>query len=448
MAIANYNIDELIRESQTGNISSKHKIVILNERLIWSVVHKYRFRVVELEDLFQIGCIGLMKCIDKFNFDFNVKFATYAVPMIQGEIQRYLRDDSILKISRSIKELGYKIRIQTETFRITNGREPTNKELAILIGVPLEDIFEAINANKACRSIDEVIFEGDKDNSEVTLLDQLVDEKPDDWFEYVDLKDIIKNLPERSKFIIVKRYYEELTQSEVGVLLGITQVQISRLEKRILIQIRSLLQQKIKEPENEGDDEEMKNGKITKKIQVFELLDAGFNKEEIIKLQELTTASYVNYKSMWNKEKKNQIAVNKLKRIEKEIEPPKFIDQPKKVGEEQQFVEEPKKVIEEPKIVEVPREKIQLVFETKSTKKLLSVDLILIDGLVLAGSNIYNQNVKNGDNCIEDIDLVERMLKGTDNTWNSKIIFFQNDIINGSIHFSNIKDYKLNIKES
>lgn len=208
-------------------------------RLVWSVVQRFLNRGYDPEDLFQIGCIGLLKSVDKFDLSYDVKFSTYAVPMIIGEIQRFIRDDGTVKVSRSLKEIGNKIRRAKDELTKEYGRSPTIQELSDYLQIPQEELLLAQEAVLTPTSIHETVYENDGDP--ITLMDQISDQDQDNWFEKIALKDAIASLDERERLIVYLRYYKDQTQSEVANRLGISQVQVSRLEKKILKQIRKLL---------------------------------------------------------------------------------------------------------------------------------------------------------------------------------------------------------------
>ena len=229
-------VKDLIRRSQEGDQEARDEIVKNNLRLVWSVVQRFMNRGYEPEDLFQIGCIGLLKSIDKFDLSFDVKFSTYAVPMIIGEIQRFLRDDGTVKVSRSIKEQGNKIRRAKEELSKVYGRVPTINEIAEYLSLSPEEVVFAQEASKQPASIHETVYENDGDP--ITLLDQIADTNETKWFDKIALKDAIEELDERERLIVFLRYFKDQTQSEVAERLGISQVQVSRLEKKILKQIK------------------------------------------------------------------------------------------------------------------------------------------------------------------------------------------------------------------
>lgn len=231
----------LIRRSQSGDQEARDKIVNSNLRLVWSVVQRFLNRGYEPDDLYQIGCIGLLKSVDKFDLSFEVKFSTYAVPMIIGEIQRFIRDDGTVKVSRSLKEMAHKVRRAKEELSKTYGRVPTLTELAEHLELTPEEIVLAQEASRSPSSIHETVYENDGDP--ITLLDQIADTNETKWFDKIALKEAIHGLDERERLIVYLRYYKDQTQSEVAVRLGISQVQVSRLEKKILQQMKDHMNQ-------------------------------------------------------------------------------------------------------------------------------------------------------------------------------------------------------------
>ena len=234
-------VKRLIALSQSGDNAARDRLVNCNIRLVWSVVQRFMNRGYEPEDLFQIGCIGLLKSVDKFDLSYDVKFSTYAVPMIIGEIQRFLRDDGTLKVSRSLKEMANKVRKKKDELSKLLGRRPTVKEVAEELGVTPEDVVFAQEANKPPASIHETVFENDGDP--ITLMDQIADESQERWFDKLALHEAIDGLTDRERLIVYLRYYRDQTQSEVASRLGISQVQVSRLEKKILQSIRDQIAQ-------------------------------------------------------------------------------------------------------------------------------------------------------------------------------------------------------------
>ncbi|MFC7783474.1 MULTISPECIES: RNA polymerase sporulation sigma factor SigF [unclassified Rossellomorea] len=230
--LKDHEVKELIKQSQDGDQSARDLIVQKNMRLVWSVVQRFLNRGYEPDDLFQIGSIGLLKSVDKFDLSYDVKFSTYAVPMIIGEIQRFIRDDGTVKVSRSLKEMGNKIRKAKDELSKKFGRVPTVSELAEHLEYSVEEVIMAQEASRAPSSIHETVYENDGDP--ITLLDQIADNSDNKWFDKIALKEAIRELDDRERLIVYLRYYKDQTQSEVADRLGISQVQVSRLEKKIL----------------------------------------------------------------------------------------------------------------------------------------------------------------------------------------------------------------------
>ncbi|KIL48119.1 RNA polymerase sporulation sigma factor SigF [Jeotgalibacillus campisalis] len=229
-------VREWIRLSQAGDQEARSRMVETNVRLVWSVVQRFLNRGHDPDDLFQIGSIGLLKAVDKFDLSYSVKFSTYAVPMIIGEIQRFLRDDGAVKVSRSVKELAIKVRRAREQLSSKYGRLPTLSEIAEELDVTVDDIVLSQEAAKTPASIHETVYENEGDP--ITLLDQLASKDEDQWFQQLALKEALLTLEKRDRVIIFLRYYKDCTQSEVADKLGISQVQVSRIEKRVLQSIR------------------------------------------------------------------------------------------------------------------------------------------------------------------------------------------------------------------
>ena len=229
---------ELIKAASEGDPSAAEDLVKENSGLIWSVVKRFLNRGAEAEDLYQIGAIGLIKSIQKFDFSYDVKFSTYAVPMIMGEIKRFLRDDGMLKVSRPSKEVGVKIRAIQER-ESAAGRNITVSELAKELGVSGEEITLAIGAGQEVESLQRTVFEGRNGNG-VTLMERLGDgvSEEEKIVDSILLNKIISELPEREQTIIKMRYFMDKTQTETAQRLGISQVQISRIEKRVLESMR------------------------------------------------------------------------------------------------------------------------------------------------------------------------------------------------------------------
>ncbi|MBP2077805.1 RNA polymerase sporulation sigma factor SigF [Oceanobacillus polygoni] len=229
--LSDEKVKEYILKSQQGDKEARDLLVERNIRLVWSVVQRFINRGYDPDDLFQIGSIGLIKAIDKFDLSYDVRFSTYAVPMIIGEIQRFIRDDGSVKVSRSLKETGNKIRRKRDELTKQLGRSPTVKEIADALEISSEEVVHAQEAAKSPHSIYETVFENDGDP--ITLLDQIADQDTK-WFDKLTLQEAIQNLSERERLIVYLRYYKDQTQTEVAERLGISQVQVSRLEKKIL----------------------------------------------------------------------------------------------------------------------------------------------------------------------------------------------------------------------
>lgn len=232
---------ELIKLSKTGDKEARDLLVTENVGLVWSIVRRFAGRGHELEDLFQIGSIGLIKSIDKFDLSYDVKFSTYAVPMITGEIKRFLRDDGIIKVSRSLKEIAVKVKITREIMNNRLNREPTIEELSIEMEVPTEDIVMALESNTEVESLYKTIYQGD--GNAIFLIDKL-EQVQDDHESVVDklaIQEILDTLEPKEQDIIKLRYFMNRTQSDIAKKLGISQVQVSRLEKKILRTMREKL---------------------------------------------------------------------------------------------------------------------------------------------------------------------------------------------------------------
>ena len=231
----------LIRKSHDGDEEARAQLVEENVGLIWCVVRRFLGRGVESEDLFQIGCIGLLKAIDKFDFAFDVKFSTYAVPMISGEIQRFLRDDGIIKVSRSLKEMAYKAFLAREKLQERLNREPTLEELANDMGVEKEELTMAMEASSEVESLYKPVYQ--KDGNEVPLLEKLEERECQEErvLNRMLLSQLLDELGKEERQLIYLRYFSNKTQTEIGQELGISQVQVSRMEKKILKRMRDMV---------------------------------------------------------------------------------------------------------------------------------------------------------------------------------------------------------------
>ncbi|HEX5564399.1 MAG TPA: SigF/SigG family RNA polymerase sporulation sigma factor [Sporosarcina sp.] len=238
----------LIQQSQEGDKDARRMMVEGNTRLVWSIVQRFASRGADLEDLFQIGCIGLMKSIDKFDLSYEVKFSTYAVPMIVGEIQRFLRDDGMVKVSRSIRELSFKIRHATDDYIKNHGRSPSVSEIAEVLDVSIDEVILASDALRDPASLHEQLYENEGDS--LTLMDQLRDDRSERFFDHIPLRDVVSKLNKRDQTIIYMRYYLDYTQSDIAERIGISQVQVSRLEKKILAQLKNWMSAQPEESDN------------------------------------------------------------------------------------------------------------------------------------------------------------------------------------------------------
>ncbi|MCI8319758.1 MAG: RNA polymerase sporulation sigma factor, SigF/SigG family [Dorea sp.] len=228
----------LIQKSHDGDEEARAQLVEENAGLVWCVVKRFYNRGVEAEDLFQIGNIGLLKAIDKFDLDYNVKFSTYAVPMISGEIKRFLRDDGMIKVSRSLKELAYKAYLCQEKLQEKLGREPVITEIARELAVSTEELTMAMEASGDIESLQKSIYQ--KDGQEIQLMDKLPSQErqEEQILDHMVLSNLLMSLEQKERQLIYLRYFANRTQTQVGEELGISQVQVSRMEKKILKQMR------------------------------------------------------------------------------------------------------------------------------------------------------------------------------------------------------------------
>ena len=245
----------LIEQLQAGKRELRDVLVEKNLGLVQHVVKRYVGRGVDAEDLFQIGSIGLIKAIDKFDLSYEVKFSTYAVPLICGEIKRFLRDDGIVKVSRSLKENNLHIRRAVEGFTHEHGREPNMEEISELTGLSKEDILLAMESANEVESIYQSVYQSD--GNELYLVDQVVaggarkgigqayyggeDTEKEEILNQVLIEQVMTGLSEMEKKLITMRYFQDKTQTEVANVCGISQVQVSRLEKKILLKMREKL---------------------------------------------------------------------------------------------------------------------------------------------------------------------------------------------------------------
>ncbi|SDD37124.1 SigF/SigG family RNA polymerase sporulation sigma factor [Sporomusa acidovorans] len=237
----------LLSKAQSPDLSSseeaKERILEANLNLVRSIVHRFSNRGYEWDDLFQIGCIGLLKAIERFNLEFSVKFSTYAVPMIIGEIRRFIRDDNPVKVSRPLKELAYRVHKTQERLQGALGREPTITEIARELSLAPQEIVSALEAVQPQLSLYEQTFQSDSGDT-IHLLDQLMlaDGQDNNYFDKLALREVIARLPVKERTVIYLRFFADKTQAEIAALIGLSQVQVSRIEKQALKIIRELLQ--------------------------------------------------------------------------------------------------------------------------------------------------------------------------------------------------------------
>jgi RNA polymerase sporulation-specific sigma factor len=232
---------ELICKSQIGDKYSEEILIKRNVGLISSIAKRFLNRGYEFEDLFQIGSIGLIKAIKNFNPDFNVRFSTYAVPMIMGEIKRFIRDDGIIKVSRSMKDVSKKARIVKERLSKELGREPTINEISQELSISPEDLVVAMNSTISPEYLYDIIHQDD--GSPVLLIDKLSEEKDVDseLTDRIALKEVLDKLEPKARQIIILRYFKDKTQTEIAKMLGISQVQVSRIEKKVLEKMKDIM---------------------------------------------------------------------------------------------------------------------------------------------------------------------------------------------------------------
>ena len=222
---------ELLRAAQEGDRDACEQAVIENNGLIWSVVRRYYGRGVDPEDLYQLGCLGFLKAVQGFDFDYGTCFSTYAVPKIAGEIRRYLRDNSAIRVSRSMRDTAYKVLQVRDKYLAENQREPTVEQIAQELGIPREEVVFAMDAIVDPVSLYEPVY--DNGGDAICVMDQVSDTRNTDeaWTDRIALKDALARLDERERRILSLRFYEGKTQMEVSAEVGISQAQVSRLEK-------------------------------------------------------------------------------------------------------------------------------------------------------------------------------------------------------------------------
>ena len=231
-------MDELLLRTKDGDESARQELIEGNLRLVLSVIQRFDKRGESPDDLFQVGCIGLMKAIANFDPTKNVRFSTYGVPMIAGEVRRYLRDNSVIRVSRSVRDVAYRVLQCKEVMTLRLGREPSLEELSRELDIPQEDISEALDAVCAPVSLYDPVYSDGGDP--LTVIDQVRDNKNTEtnWMEHISLRTAFGNLADREKQILSLRFYDGKTQMEVADLVGISQAQVSRLEKGAISAMR------------------------------------------------------------------------------------------------------------------------------------------------------------------------------------------------------------------
>ena len=229
--LSQVEMDALLRRAQAGDEDAREKLIEGNLRLVLSVIQRFDKRGENPDDLFQVGCIGLIKAISNFDPDKQVRFSTYGVPMIAGEVRRYLRDNSVIRVSRSIRDVAYRVLQCKEALTTRLGREPTLEEISKELDIPLEEVSRALDAVCAPASLYDPVYSDGGDA--LTVMDQVRDTKntEDGWMEHITLQNAFRALNDREKQILSLRFYDGKTQMEVAAALGISQAQVSRLEK-------------------------------------------------------------------------------------------------------------------------------------------------------------------------------------------------------------------------
>ena len=236
MSLSINEVNELINKIHEGDLNSKEILVNENIPLVWSIVHRYKNTYYDKEDLFQIGCLGLLKAIDKFDTSFKVAFSTYAVPLILGEIKKFFRDDGAIKVSRSLKELNIQVNKLKDDYFNKYGKEMRLEDISKELMVSVNDIVMCLDANFYPTSINEVIYE--KDSSTLKMEDRLSYDDNSKFINLITLKDSLNLLDKKERLLIELRFYQDLNQEEVAKRFNVSQVQISRMEKKIIEKLR------------------------------------------------------------------------------------------------------------------------------------------------------------------------------------------------------------------
>ncbi len=234
---------ESIKKAQQGDKCELEKLIKHNNGLIWSIVRRFNGRGYELDDLYQIGCIGFIKSIKRFDTNFEVKLSTYAVPYMIGEIKRFIRDDGPIKVSRSIRELGIKIKELQKSYLIRKGREIKIEEIQEELKVTKEDISLALEVSKGVESIESATYINNKDGNQINLIDKISTDKNEEEIitNKIAIKELIKGLKQNEQQVIMLRFFKDKTQAQVAKILGVSQVQVSRIERRVLEQMKMKL---------------------------------------------------------------------------------------------------------------------------------------------------------------------------------------------------------------
>lgn len=239
--LSDHEMKDLLRRVKEGDEEAREKLANCNLKLVFNLVQRFYNRGHDLEDLFQIGTIGLIKAIDKFDLSYDVRFSTYAVPLIIGEIRRFLRDDNPVKVSRSLKETVNKVHRSKEELTAKLGRDPLITEIAEHLNLTTEEIVTALEAAQTPTSIFDTVYQDDGDP--IYIIDAVAGETEDSsgWFDKLALKEVLAKLPEREKKVLLLRFFEDKTQSQVAEIMNISQVQVSRIERQALKNIRSMM---------------------------------------------------------------------------------------------------------------------------------------------------------------------------------------------------------------
>lgn len=229
---------ELIKQARAGDKLAREQVIRENMPLVYSIVRRFTGRGYDVEDLRQIGAIGLIKAVDNFNLNYDVKFSTYAVPLISGEIKRFLRDDGMVKVSRTLKENGIRVRRVAETLASELGRDATLEELSAATEMKREDIVMALEAGNEVESLQKTVYQ--KEGSEISLMDRIPSEKneTEEVVNQLLLQQLLEELEEQERRLIELRYFEDKTQTQIAGILGMSQVQVSRMEKKVLLSMR------------------------------------------------------------------------------------------------------------------------------------------------------------------------------------------------------------------